>query len=261
MKNSIVGLGLLSAVGMLAITPTSAAAQNQNEAFALEGTVETSEIILRLELPFPDLEALTIFIAQPRKLSASGHPAIIYFTGGDQREKYAKDSMYLHLSEEAVKRGYIFISPAAPCRGCTFSYGGGERYFPALFELLSKQLPVKDDKFHLMGFSNGGRSSLHLASLYPDWIASITTFPGALENPSKEALAALTQLCISMHVGREDRSFVRKQRSVVNRMKKFGRKIHAVEYPKQYHWIEKLDTALGANKLLNNIENGVGCPR
>ena len=228
---------------------------------AAQETAETPEVIFRLELPFPDLDALPIFIAQSRKLSAGGHPAIIYFTGGDQQEKYAKDSMYLHLSEEAVRRGYIFISPAAPCRGCTFSYGGGDRYFPALFELLAKQLPVKDGKFHLMGFSNGGRSSLHLASLYPDWVASITTFPGALENPSEEALAMLAQLCISMHAGREDRRFVRKQRKLVSRMKKLDRKIHAVEYPKQYHWIEKLDTALGANKLLDNIENGVGCPR
>jgi len=224
-------------------------------------TTETPEIILRLELPFPDLDPLTIFIAHPRQLSANGHPAIIYFTGGDQREKYAKDSMYLHLSEEAVKRGYIFIAPAAPCRGCTFSYGGGERYFPALFELLSKQLPVKDGKFQLMGFSNGGRSSLYLASLYPDWVAGITTFPGALENPSKEALASLAGLCISMHVGRKDRPFMRKQRKLVKRLKKIDRKIHAVEYPKQQHWIEKLDTALSANKLLDNIESGVGCPQ
>lgn len=224
-------------------------------------TVATPEAIFRLELPFPELETLTIFVALPQKLSTSGHPAILYFTGGGQQEKHSKHAMNLHLSQEAVRRGYIFVSPAAPCRGCTFSYGGGERYFPALFELLVKQLPIKGDKFHLMGFSNGGRSSLRLASLYPDWVAGVTTFPGALENPSEEAMAALAPLCISMHAGREDKYFVREQRKMVSRMKKLGRKIHAVEYPKQYHWIEKLDTTLGANKLLSNIENGVGCPR
>ena len=222
-------------------------------------TTETPEIILRLELPFPDLAALTIFVAQPRKLNASGHPVIIYFEGGGQEEKFAKRIMYSNFSREAVKRGYIFISPAAPCRTCTFS-AKGDRYFPALFELLTKKLPVKDGKFHLMGYSNGGRSSLHLASRHPNWVASITTLPGMLEDPGRKALAALAPLCISMHVGRKDRRFLRGQRQLVSRLKETGREIHAVEHPKQKHWIETLATAPGANQLLDDIENGVGCP-
>lgn len=223
-----------------------------------EETVETQEIIQRLELPFPDLGALTIFMARPRKLNARGHPVIIYFEGGGQEEKFAKNIMYSHFSREAVRRGYIFISPAAPCRGCTFS-SKGDHYFPALFELLTAQLPIRNGKFHLMGYSNGGRSSLHLASLHPGWVASITTLPGMLEKPSKEALAALAPLCISMHVGRKDRRFLRGQRRLVRHLKKNGRKIHAVEHPKQNHWIEKLGTERGANQLLDDIENGVGC--
>jgi len=227
---------------------------------AAQDTEKKNEVVLRLELPFPDLDALTVFMARPRQLDARGHPVIIYFEGGGQEEKYAKNVMYSYFSREAVRRGYIFISPAAPCRRCTFS-AKGDRYFPGLFELLTKQLPVKDKKFHLMGYSNGGRSSLHLASLHPKWIASITTLPGMLEEPRKEALAALTPLCISMHVGRKDRRFLRGQRRLVRSLRKNGREIHAVEHAKQNHWIEKLATERGANRLLNDIENGVGCPQ
>ena len=241
-------------IGILSIWLTVGATVTAQE------KVEAPEIIMRLELPFPDLPALTIFIARPRKLDADGHPVIIYFEGGGQEEKYAKNAMYSNLAREALRRGYIFISPAAPCRACTFP-AKGDRYFPSLFELLTQQLPVRNKKFHLMGYSNGGISSLHLGSQHPNWVASITTLPGALRDPSKDVVAALAPLCITMHVGSKDRPFLRGQRRLVNRFNEIGREINAIEHSKQRHWIKTLATPRGANRLLDDIENSVGCPQ
>jgi len=91
--------------------------------------------------------------------------------------------------------------PAAPEEVLYFE--GGAAIFPEFLDQLLATYKVKG-RMHIAGVSNGGLSAFHVASLYPKYFASLTGFPGMLQEPTAERVRALKGLCISMYVGEED---------------------------------------------------------
>ena len=67
---------------------------------------------------------------------------------------------------ELVRRGYIVIVPAAPF-GRPF-VAEGAKVFPEFIEKLLRDYKIRDNKFHIAGMSNGGRSAF--SPLRPKWI-------------------------------------------------------------------------------------------
>ncbi len=221
---------------------------------------EQAEIVAhRAVLSFEGLDDLTLYIMGPAELAPQGHKVLLYFVGGGQEDEDVERMFGAHIAHEAVNRGYIFVSPAAPCRDCTF-VARGEQYFPALFDQLRELIPMAEDRFHLMGFSNGGRSSLHIATRHPEYVASITTYPGYLRNQKYELLENLNDICVAMYVGRQDAGFYRNHQNVVRHLKKLGHPVHEKVFPREGHNIDALWTAAGAKTLMDGVENGLGCP-
>ncbi|WP_428407951.1 dienelactone hydrolase family protein [Hyphococcus sp.] len=224
-----------------------------------ETTDAPAAIAHRATLSFEGLGDLTIHIVRPATLAPEGHRVILYFVGGGQEEADVQHIMNSHIAREAVSRGFIFISPVAPCYSCTF-VASGEDYFPGLFEKLSELLPMSEERFHLMGFSNGGRSSLHIGTRHPEWVASITAYPGYLRNEKYELLERLSNTCVIMYVGSRDPAFLKRHRRTVGRLKGYGHPVHSKIYTGRTHSIRNLWTEKGAELLMDGIENRLGCP-
>lgn len=221
---------------------------------------ETASITAqRGDFQFEGLRDLPVFILRPQTLRPEGHKVLIYFTGGGQTEDQAQAMLNSHIALEAVRRGYVFASPAAPCRDCTF-VARGEDYFPQLFDTLRNIFPMSEDRFHLMGFSNGGRSSFHIATRHPDQVASVTTYPGYLRNKKYSLLGTLSDTCVVMYVGRKDDGFFSLHGRVVRELKKLGRPVHHEEFSREGHNIKQLWTEEGARKLMDGVDNRLRCP-
>jgi poly(3-hydroxybutyrate) depolymerase len=133
--------------------------------------------------------------------AAKTYPLVLGFSGGPQTMRTVDGLIDNNLREQAERRGYIVVVPAAPEEGLYFEEGA--RIFPEFLEQLLAIYKVKG-RMHVAGVSNGGLSAFYVASLYPKYFASLTGFPGMLQQPTAERMRALKGLCISMYVGDQD---------------------------------------------------------
>ncbi len=109
---------------------------------------------------------------------AKAYPGVLAFGGGPQTMNVVESVIARNFRDEAEKRGYIVVAPAAPNDQLFFE--GGERIFPAFLKQILADYKIQDGKFHIAGPSNGGIASFHVASLNPGYFLSITAFPGYL---------------------------------------------------------------------------------
>jgi poly(3-hydroxybutyrate) depolymerase len=131
---------------------------------------------------------------------AKAYPLILDFPGGGQSLQGAQ-GIAQELQDEAARRGYIVVSPAAP-NGELF-FEGGDRVFPAFLDAMRKDYKIAG-KIHVAGVSNGGLSAFHIALKYPAYFSTVTGYPGLMDGDDVPLAPALKPLCLYMHVGEND---------------------------------------------------------
>lgn len=130
------------------------------------------------------------------------YPTILAFGGGPQTMNVVQRMVEGTFRDQAEKRGYIVVMPAAP-NGELF-FEGGEHIFPAFLHQILSSYKVEGGKLMAAGASNGGISAFYIASLYPRYFRSITAFPGYLPDPTAARLEAISAMCLHMFVGEDD---------------------------------------------------------
>jgi poly(3-hydroxybutyrate) depolymerase len=130
------------------------------------------------------------------------YPAILAFGGGPQTMQMVDGILNRNLREEAEKRGYIVVAPAAPDDELFFE--SGARIFPEFLKLILADYKIQDNKFHIAGPSNGGIAAMHVAAANPQYFLSVTAFPGYMWEPSNAKLAAISKMCVFLYVGEND---------------------------------------------------------
>ena len=130
------------------------------------------------------------------------YPGVLGFGGGPQTMDIVNNVVARNFREEAEKRGYIVVVPAAPDGQLFFE--GGERIFPEFLKQILADYKIENNKFHIAGPSNGGIASFHVASLNPQYFLSITAFPGYLWEETPEHIQAISKMCVNMFVGELD---------------------------------------------------------
>lgn len=130
------------------------------------------------------------------------YPTILAFGGGPQTMDIVERTVERTYREQAEKRGYIVVIPAAPDGQLFFEEGA--RIFPDFLRQILSTYKVEDGKLLVAGQSNGGISAFYVAALYPSYFRSITAFPGYLPEPTPARLSAIAGMCIHMFVGETD---------------------------------------------------------
>jgi poly(3-hydroxybutyrate) depolymerase len=130
------------------------------------------------------------------------YPGVLGFGGGPQTMNVVDSVIARNFRDEAEKRGYIVVVPAAPDDQLFFE--GGERIFPEFLKQILADYKIQDNKFHIAGPSNGGIAAFHVASLNPQYFLSITAFPGYLWEETPAHIQAISKMCITMFVGELD---------------------------------------------------------
>jgi poly(3-hydroxybutyrate) depolymerase len=133
---------------------------------------------------------------------AKAYPAILGFGGGPQTMNTVDNILNRNFREEAEKRGYIVVAPAASDNRLFFL--GGDRIFPEFLKMIQADYKIQDNKFHVAGPSNGGIAAFHVAAANPQYFLSVTAFPGYMWKPSEAKLEAISKMCVFMYVGEFD---------------------------------------------------------
>jgi predicted peptidase len=186
------------------------------------------------------------------------YPAVLAFPPGAQTMDMVLTTMMQNWWMEGDRRGYIVVVPAAP-QGQLFT-GQGDKIFPEFIELLLREYKVRNKKFHIAGMSNGGRSAFHIAASYPQYFQSVIGFPGYLPEPTPERVAALSKMCIYMHVGEFDTGWVQQMQQQASMFRSKGYSVQLTIEKGEGHVMRTL-TGEGSTRLFKEIEesrNGCG---
>lgn len=200
---------------------------------------------------FAGLEVTYKVLLPPGYDNTKAYPAVLLFSGGPQQLRGAESSIITDWKQEADKRGYIVISPAAPAAGLFFQ--GGARIFPAFLDQLRRDYRIAG-KFHVAGHSNGGLSAFHVAANHPSYLATVTGYPGLLQPASDQRLQALKPMCLFMHVGDQDPDWAGPMKQQQERLRRAGFRIRFTAEPNQVHRLRAAEIDL-SRRLFDEIES------
>lgn len=190
---------------------------------------------------------------------AKAYPAVLAFPPGPQDMQMVMVTLMQNWAGEAQRRGYIVVIPAAPA-GRLF-FGEGAQVFPKFLDQLLGEYKIRDNKFHIAGMSNGGRSAFHIAASYPQYFWSVTGFPGYLSDATPQRIAALAKMCINMHVGELDSGWRQEMQEQAAMFRAKGMTVRMTVEKGQSHVIGTL-TGEGAARLFEEIEEArQGCAK
>ena len=131
------------------------------------------------------------------------YPGVVALGGGAQSMRTIDRTLSRNFRDEAEKRGFIVIAPAAP-QGQLF-FQDGARLIPEFLDVMLAEYKIQNGKFHIAGPSNGGIAAFHLAAQNPEYFLSVTAFPGYMWERTEAKLQAISELCVFMYVGEFDR--------------------------------------------------------
>jgi predicted peptidase len=153
------------------------------------------------------------------------YPVILAFASGPQNLRMVDIDLKGYWAEEAEKRGYIVVSPAAPTDQLFFE--NNDKIFPEFLDMILRDYKVKGGKMHVAGPSSGGISAFHVATLYPKYFWSVTVFPGYLDDTTDPMVEQLKPMCIYMYVGERDKDW---EKAMKQQSQLFERKGSTVKY-------------------------------
>src|SRR5215472_15595637 len=182
---------------------------------------------------------------------AKAYPAVLAFPPGGQDMQVVDATLNNNYRPQAEERGYIVVEPAAP--NGTLFFEGGEKIFPAFITKLLADYKVQDSKFNIAGNSNGGLSAFLIASKYPQYVVSVTGFPGFLDDASPQQMSALGKMCIHMFAGALDSGWPEEMRDQAAKFRAAGYNVTFSLEAGQPHVIRTL-TGSGAGRLFDQFD-------
>ena len=187
------------------------------------------------------------------------YPAVLAFPPGAQTMDMVLTTLMQNWRMEGDRRGYIVVLPAAP-EGRPF-VGQGAKIFPEFIEMLLREYKIRDNKFHVAGMSNGGRSAFHIAASFPQYFRSVIGLPGFLPDPTPERIASLSNLCIYMHVGEFDTDWLRQMQQQASLFRSKGYSVHFTIEKGEGHVMRTLAGERSARLFKEIEESREGCSK
>jgi pimeloyl-ACP methyl ester carboxylesterase len=166
-------------------------------------------------------------------------PVLLAFPPGVQDFAITRTLVDNTYRNEALTRGWVVVSPAAP--GGTKFFDGSEALVPGLLDWIDSWVTPENGKPHVAGVSNGGLSSFRVAAQNPDRFRSVLVFPGF---PSSEedqaALGDLVDVPVRMFAGENDPGWVAPMQETVATLTELGADATLEIFPGEGHIIGAL---------------------
>lgn len=130
----------------------------------------------------------------------NGNPVLLAFPPGDHTRSEVQWALDLYWIRQSIQRDWIVISPMH-LENKKY-YEGPEKYIPELLDWVEANYVVENNKYHVSGISNGGKSGFRVALQYSERFASLLVFPGKIHSDSEYALLNnLIGIPVHMYVG------------------------------------------------------------
>lgn len=204
------------------------------------------------KLTLSDGTEISYALALPANFSEQRiYPVLIALPGGRQNLDSVRGGLARFWETEALRRGYIVISPAAP-QGRPF-FNTGNDLIPEFLRRLQKIYRVKNGKFHLAGHSNGAVSAFRAAVRTPKLFQSLTVIAGYPEaDEDFIRLNRLNGVAISMFVGDGDLYWKEGMERTVRRLTELGNTAHFEIIARNGHFLPDLSFENSA-KIFDHI--------
>ena len=190
---------------------------------------------------------------------AKAYPGVLAFPGGSQTMDVVNGMVERNFRDEAQRRGYVVVIPAAP-KGVLF-FEGSERIFPEFLNQILTDYKIQDGKLHIAGISNGGISAFHIAALHPRFFLSVTGFPGYLIDATPARVNALSKMCINMHAGELDTGWREDMEAQAKQFRAKGYTVRFTVEKGEGHVMRTLAGA-GSARLFNQFDEArQGCAK
>lgn len=185
-----------------ASTPTAAAATSGAASIGVTTDDATTTEMQTLNFKAADGTVIHYVLLVPPGRHV-GKPGKVLFTfppGGQDlalTQRIVKD----RWRDEALARGWVVVSPAAPPTGLFYS-DASAKLVPELLDKIANVYPPDGGRFDLAGVSNGGLSAFKAALSYPNRFRSLVVFPGYSQDGGDDPnLSKLKDIGVSMFVG------------------------------------------------------------
>ena len=167
-------------------------------------------------------------------------PVMLAFPPGGQDPGVTESVVANTYRAEALARGWVVVSPAAP-RGGPNWFGGSEALVPELMNWIEGWVTPEGGGFHIAGMSNGGISTFRVAGENPDRVRSLTVFPGfPRSDADRAALEGLTSVPVTMFVGGEDTTWISPMEEAEATLISLGGDVELEIFPGEGHIIGSL---------------------
>ena len=175
----------------------------------------------------------------------TGQPGKVLFTfppGGqdiDVTTRIVEDRWH----DEALARGWVVVSPAAPSTGLFYD-DPSAGLVPELLDKIAADYPPEGGRFDLAGVSNGGLSAFKAALTFPGRFRSLVVFPGYSQDGGDDPnLSKLKDIGVSMFVGGDDTGWREASEQTEQTLKGLGYTVELHVIAGSGHIIESLTGA------------------
>ncbi|MBI4934400.1 MAG: hypothetical protein HY828_11005 [Actinobacteria bacterium] len=196
-------LGVLAAAMVMLAGCADDAPAAVSTSNVVDESVPTAGAAQRMIFTAADGTEIQYVLFVPQGWQPGGRVLFAFPPGGQDIDLAARlvDERY---HDEALERGYVVVSPAAPSTGLFYDEDSAA-LVPELLDAIEASYPPDGGKFDLIGVSNGGLSAFRAAIDHPERFHSLVVFPGySPEGGNDPRLSVLTDLGIAMFVGGED---------------------------------------------------------
>jgi pimeloyl-ACP methyl ester carboxylesterase len=171
-----------------------------------------------------------------------GEPGKVLFTfpPGGQDLDLTQRIVDERWRDEALVRGWVVASPAAPQTGLFYN-DASARLVPELLDAVAVDYPPDDGRFDLAGVSNGGLSAFKAALSFPERFRSLVVFPGySPAGGDDPQLESLREVGVSMFVGANDAGWLDASRLTEQTLTALGYTVELNVVAGEGHIIESL---------------------
>ena len=187
-----------------------------------------------------DGTVIDYFLVVPDNFSpGDSAPVVLALPPGGQGVDLTGSIVMNNYGAEAIDRGWVVVSPAAP--GGQLWFQGSEVLIPGFLEWIRSWVAPETDRVHLLGVSNGGISAFRVAAENASLVASIVVYPGFPASEDDFAdLDELASIPVRMFVGENDSGWIESMQATQVRLEELGGDTELNVVPDEGHIISTL---------------------
>ncbi len=185
-------------------------------------------------------EITYVLVVPPGVAPGTPTKVLLAFPPGGQDLELTRRIVDQTWHDEAVARGWVVVSPAAPDTGLFYT-DASAALVPELLDAVAADHPPEGGRFDLAGVSNGGLSAFKAALAHPDRFRSLVTFPGnSPDGGTDPDLARLTGLGVALFVGGDDAAWRPDSEDTEATLRQLGIPVELTVVEGEGHIIESL---------------------